>query len=410
MSLIATIIVPTYDHGPLLRYSVGSALHQTVPDIEVFIVGDGMPGEAREVVDELLRADPRVRFFDHPKGPRHGEIYRHQALAEAKGRIVCYLSDDDLWLPRHVEEMSSLLEEADFAHALANMVLPDSRLHRWVIDLSIPSFQHELIEGRNRIPLSAGAHTLEAYRRLGVEWSSAPLSIPTDLHMWQKFLARSDCRFRAGTIPTVFVFPALDRRHMTLAERISELEEWSDKIAREPDRLSLQVLRERVSDAAATEARLLDTLWGRGSAVPELLVQLFLPDPAGHTESNSIRLSVPSSQWTTVEQEFLYPQTDVPIRIDPGSFAGLIRVSAIRVTAENGTVHGPFDDRVRVGGTACLLKQAPELTVLSYGHDPQILLPSLSAPEQRVKLDFRLRADLTAAAVAAACRTLCESG
>ena len=65
---------------------------------------------------EPFLADPRVRFFDLPKGERHGERNRHLALAEAAGRIVCYLSDDDLLLPRHVATMLELLEGADFAH------------------------------------------------------------------------------------------------------------------------------------------------------------------------------------------------------------------------------------------------------------------------------------------------------
>ena len=45
---------------------------------------------------EPFADDERVRFLDFPKGARHGELNRHEALREARGRIVCYLSDDDL--------------------------------------------------------------------------------------------------------------------------------------------------------------------------------------------------------------------------------------------------------------------------------------------------------------------------
>ena len=92
---LATVLIPTYNHGSLLRYSVASALRQTVRDLEIFIVGDGVPDATREIVAELQH-DPRVRFFDNPKGPRHGELHRHAALRQASGEIVCYLSDDDL--------------------------------------------------------------------------------------------------------------------------------------------------------------------------------------------------------------------------------------------------------------------------------------------------------------------------
>ena len=70
----ATVLVPTHDHGPTLLYSVRSALAQTVPDIEVFIVGDGVPDVTREVVARLMDEDKRIRFFDNPKGPRHGVV------------------------------------------------------------------------------------------------------------------------------------------------------------------------------------------------------------------------------------------------------------------------------------------------------------------------------------------------
>jgi hypothetical protein len=59
-----------------------------------------------------------VRFFDFPKGERLGEAHRHVALQEPRGRIVTYLSDDDLLLPSHVAEMSRLLVDANFAHPI----------------------------------------------------------------------------------------------------------------------------------------------------------------------------------------------------------------------------------------------------------------------------------------------------
>src|SRR4051812_23274970 len=119
MSCAATVMIPTHDHAPLLRYSLGSVQAQSVEDLEIFVIGDGAGADTRALVAELAAADPRIRFFDHPKGPRHGELYRHEALAEARGEIVCYQADDDLWLPEHVAELRTLLQDADFAHTIA---------------------------------------------------------------------------------------------------------------------------------------------------------------------------------------------------------------------------------------------------------------------------------------------------
>jgi GalNAc5-diNAcBac-PP-undecaprenol beta-1,3-glucosyltransferase len=221
----ATILVPVHDHGPLLYCSLKSALKQTVP-VEVFVVGDGATAETKAVVREIAADDARVRFFDHRKGPRHGEAYRHEALHEAlkvaRGRIVCYLSDDDLYLPDHVEQMVRLLEDADFAHALAVRVQPDGDKP----DGDKEVHPQELREGRDRIPLSAGAHTLESYRNLPEGWTAPPPGVPADLYMWQKFLRADGLRFRAGKRPTVLVFHDSHRQQMTLQERAAEMRRW----------------------------------------------------------------------------------------------------------------------------------------------------------------------------------------
>src|SRR5438876_12186578 len=41
--MTVTVLVPTHDHGPLLRLSLRSALTQTVSELEIFVVGDGVP-------------------------------------------------------------------------------------------------------------------------------------------------------------------------------------------------------------------------------------------------------------------------------------------------------------------------------------------------------------------------------
>ena len=257
----ATVLIPTHDHGPLLLHSARSALAQTVEDIEVFVVGDGVPHVTREIVAELAR-DERVRFFDYPKGPRNGEAYRHEVLQEAEGEIVCYLSDDDLWLPGHVEYMRDLLKDADFAHALPLNVSPSGGFGVYAVDLTLDIYRELLSSGINRVPLSCGAHTMKAYRRLPHGWRTTPTGTPTDLYMWQQILDDPNNRAASGAIPTILNFPSPQRRDQTPEDRLAELEAWSGKV-RDPEWLDLfaaevldAVIRIRAGELARLESEL----------------------------------------------------------------------------------------------------------------------------------------------------------
>jgi glycosyltransferase involved in cell wall biosynthesis len=87
---VATVVLPTHDHATTLPYALESVQRQTVEDLEIVVVGDGVGDDTREVVAARMREDARIRFLDRPKGERHGERHRHEALAGARGRIVCY--------------------------------------------------------------------------------------------------------------------------------------------------------------------------------------------------------------------------------------------------------------------------------------------------------------------------------
>lgn len=226
----ATVLIPTFDHGPTLRHSVGSVLAQTVEEIEVFIVGDGVPDAARAVVRELLDSDRRVRFFDHPKGPRLGEAYRHGVLAEARGRVVCYLSDDDLWTPDHVETMLGLLRGADFAHTLCVGLGGAGELIGYWLDLAHVAERASVLAGEKGVSLGAMAHTLEMYRRLPFGWRTTPQGIPTDRYMQQQFLSDPSCRAVSGTRPTMLHFESAPRAGWDAEARLAELEAWRRRL------------------------------------------------------------------------------------------------------------------------------------------------------------------------------------
>jgi hypothetical protein len=244
--LIATVLIPTsIDRGPTLKLAVESALRQTVAALEVFIIGDGAHEVTRDAAHALEKIDSRVRFFDHPKHARRGEPYRHDALQAARGRIVCYLCDRDLYLPDHVETMDQLLQDADFAHAPWVRTDEDGGFSpNAVFDLGDPRDRQDFLRGRFLgLPLSLGAHTLEAYRALPEGWTETPPGVFTDAYFAKKILARPVTRARAGTRPTVLYFPRGSHPGWSTAQRQAELLKWH---ARLNDPAQLPVIREKI--------------------------------------------------------------------------------------------------------------------------------------------------------------------
>jgi GalNAc5-diNAcBac-PP-undecaprenol beta-1,3-glucosyltransferase len=399
-TLAATILIPAHNHGPTLRASVASVLRQTISGIEVFVVGDGVTEETREITFEIMKTDERVSFFDNPKGERHGELHRHAALESARGRIVCYLSDDDLYFPDHVEHMCALLEEADFAHALATKIEPNGALVSWAVDLSLPIYQRELLAGRNRIPLSAGAHTLSAYRALPHGWTSAPADLPSDLFMWQKFIRHPQCRFRAGWRPTVLVFPAPDRKTWTLTERARELETWLDRISERGSaaEVNTAIFKQIVRASAESQGLVLsDREYPKCSLYLEMFQVFFPARDGGYTEEASVRSLLNVGSWQTIEVVFACRQPYFSVRIDPATEPCLIQIGQISIRRMDGSIAWQLSatnvESLQIFGSLAHEYHDGTLSIINGGNDPQILLPPFgtTTPEEQVRLSANVK-------------------
>jgi hypothetical protein len=221
-------------------------------------VGDGVEDTSREVLARYT-GDARVHFFDLPKGPRLGEAYRHELLQQASGRIVTYLSDDDLLLRDHVLAMLELLEGADFAHPPSARFDADGTLLFFPWNYSRSEFE-EIARGRvGSIGLTGVAHTMDAYRRLPHGWRTTPPGMPTDHWMWLQFLELPGFRGRMGTRLTYLTFPDPLWGRMPEDERATTLADWFRR-SREPGFAEeLDRMLERAIQRAAEDYH----LWAR---------------------------------------------------------------------------------------------------------------------------------------------------
>ncbi|MDG4551454.1 MAG: glycosyltransferase [Candidatus Contendobacter sp.] len=228
---LATVLIPTHDHADTIRYALASVQTQTVQDFEVLVVGDGAPQGTSEIMAEVCAKDSRFHYFPNAKGAGHGEYHRAAALAKAKGDVVAYLGDDDLWLPHHLESLLRILQDADFAHTLHTAIQADGEVVALGGDLACETIRQSMRLAKwNFFGLTCVGHTLAAYRRLPYGWRPRPEGLWSDLHMWRQWLDQPWCRFHSEPIPTTLHFPSPWRNGWTVEQRLRELGQWSSRL------------------------------------------------------------------------------------------------------------------------------------------------------------------------------------
>jgi glycosyltransferase involved in cell wall biosynthesis len=244
-----TILLPTTgDRGPLLPFVIDRVRQQTIEDWELIVVGDGVDASTRRVILEMCAQDARIRFLDRPKHERRGEVYRHEALASARGELVAYVTDRDLWFPDHLKTLAAALADRDFAHTLAMCVEQDGTIVYGLRCNLEERVDRDAMSFTCRFALSSVGHTLAAYRRLPAGWRTTPAGIKTDQYMWMQLLSDRACTVRSLDVPTVLYFRRGDHPGMPTPERHAELEAWSRKL---PDAASQRAFREETKRSLA---------------------------------------------------------------------------------------------------------------------------------------------------------------
>ena len=112
---VASIVVPVYNGANFLAQAIESALAQDLAGIEVVVVNDGSTdaGKTEAVAKEFL---PRIRYFAQPNGGVAAALNR--GIAEARSRLVSWLSHDDLYRPDKVSRQVRLMAEGEFSRTV----------------------------------------------------------------------------------------------------------------------------------------------------------------------------------------------------------------------------------------------------------------------------------------------------
>ena len=105
-----SIIIPTYNRAHLLPRAVESVVTQTFEDWELIVIDDGSTDNTANVVKPFL-TDQRIHYHWQENKELNGA--RNTGVNQASGEFICFLDDDDLYLPNHLSELNQLITQQD---------------------------------------------------------------------------------------------------------------------------------------------------------------------------------------------------------------------------------------------------------------------------------------------------------
>jgi len=249
MAVEFTVGIPTHDRRETVLLAVASALEQSRPPTRIYVVADGCSDGTQEALRGL--GDDRVEVLDRPKAPGHGYAHRNEVLERAKGGVVAWLSDDDLWMPDHLERVGELFDAgaADIVNSMACRVGEDGAIEPFGAHWRAPTYREKFLGRENRTPSSAVSHRVDAALAAG-GWP-IDLDRAGDWDLWKR-MVRAGARSEMVLTPTVLFFNAWERQQA-----------WPDRVAqntgflarlRDPSRLARLRAEMAFACAAATHA------------------------------------------------------------------------------------------------------------------------------------------------------------
>ena len=112
MSPVVSVVIPTYNRAAYLLETLASVFAQSFTDYEVIVVNDGSPDDTDRRLRPLAEAG-RIVYREQPNAGQ--STARNRGLAEARGELIAFLDDDDLWPPDKLAwQVAALREHPDW--------------------------------------------------------------------------------------------------------------------------------------------------------------------------------------------------------------------------------------------------------------------------------------------------------
>lgn len=130
---IVSVIIPTKDRKEDLSRALESVGKQTYTNVEVIVIDDGSSEELQQVYDQFVENYPSVKLISHRNStPSGGGYCRRLGTDLAAGDLICFLDDDDLYLPNKIELLEAYLRDRPEVDAVFGRVIVREEVDRLI--------------------------------------------------------------------------------------------------------------------------------------------------------------------------------------------------------------------------------------------------------------------------------------
>ncbi|HCG7972801.1 TPA: glycosyltransferase family 2 protein [Vibrio parahaemolyticus] len=113
MSLLVSVIMPTYNSAGTVVESIQSVLSQTYKNWELIIVDDRSTDNTWQVIQTYADKYGNIRIYQN-KENRGAGASRNFAIKKARGRFIAFLDSDDLWTEDKLAEQIPFMLENNY--------------------------------------------------------------------------------------------------------------------------------------------------------------------------------------------------------------------------------------------------------------------------------------------------------
>lgn len=108
-----SVIITTYNTNGKLKRAIDSIIYQTYENFELIVIDDNNENttgrKKTELIMESYINNEKVIYIKHAKN-KNGAYARNTGIKKSTGEYICFLDDDDFYLPNRIQKSVEYLE------------------------------------------------------------------------------------------------------------------------------------------------------------------------------------------------------------------------------------------------------------------------------------------------------------